>query len=90
MTSDRHIRLKRIRFRCWHRGTKEADLILGPFADRCLASLDDAEVAALEGLLEAPDTDFVKWVTGALPPAAEHDGPLLARIVDAYRDGPAR
>lgn len=90
MTDDRTIRLKRIRFRCWHRGTKEADLILGPFADRCLAGLDDGEVAALEGLLEAPDTDFVKWVTGALPPPPEHDGPLLARIIDACRGGTAR
>ena len=32
--TDEDPRLKRLRFRAWHRGFVEADLILGPFVDR--------------------------------------------------------
>ena len=31
------MRRKRLLFRSWHRGTREADLLLGPFAERHLA-----------------------------------------------------
>ena len=30
---DIAIRRRRLRYRAWHRGTKEMDLVLGPFAD---------------------------------------------------------
>jgi len=36
----RDVRCQRLLFRCWHRGTQESDLILGPFAERSLANLD--------------------------------------------------
>ena len=32
-------RRKRLRFRAWHRGIREADLILGPFADAHIDAL---------------------------------------------------
>jgi antitoxin CptB len=32
-------RRKRLLFRCWHRGTREMDLILGRFADAEIATL---------------------------------------------------
>ncbi len=38
-------RRKRLLFRCWHRGTREMDLILGRFADAEIASLSDDELA---------------------------------------------
>ena len=44
-------RRKRLLFRCWHRGTREMDLILGRFADAEIADLSDDELAQLE----APD-----------------------------------
>ncbi len=31
---DHNDRLKRLRFRAWHRGTKEADMLIGGFFDR--------------------------------------------------------
>ena len=72
-------RRKRLLFRCWHRGTREMDLILGRFADAHIASLDDGEVAVLERLLEVPDPDLFAAVTGAMPPPA-FAAALFARI----------
>jgi len=38
--------------RCWRRGTREMDLILGPFADSTLAQqLGPADLDALEALI---------------------------------------
>jgi antitoxin CptB len=76
-------RLNRIRFRAWRRGFREADLILGGFADACAAELSEADLDRFERLLEQPDHDIFAWIMGAQPPAAfDHD--LLARL-RAYR-----
>jgi len=48
-------RLKKLKFRAWRRGFREADLILGPFADTHVASFSAEELDAFERLLEAPD-----------------------------------
>ena len=47
-------RRKRLLFRCWHRGTREMDLILGRFADADIADLSESEVDELERLVELP------------------------------------
>ena len=73
-------RRKRLLFRCWHRGTRELDLILGRFADAEIADLSDDELAQLERLLEVPDPDFYAAVTGDRPLPAEDGTPLFARI----------
>ena len=64
MTETPDIRRKRLRFRAWHRGMKEADLVLGPFADKHLERLSPLELDAFEHLLEAPDPDIFDWATG--------------------------
>ena len=51
-------RRKRLLFRCWHRGTREMDLILGRFADAEIGNLSDDELTQLETLLEVPDPDL--------------------------------
>jgi len=53
-------RRKRLLFRCWHRGTREMDLILGRFADAEIATLPDEEGAELERLIKVPDPDL-QW-----------------------------
>jgi antitoxin CptB len=64
-------RLKRIRFRAWRRGFREADLILGPFADSRVRDLSPEELERFEALLEESDQDIWDWVMGAQPaPAA--------------------
>jgi antitoxin CptB len=73
-------RRKRLLFRCWHRGTREMDLILGRFADAAIASLSDDELAQFERLIEVPDPDLFAAVTGDQPLAAECDTALFLRI----------
>jgi antitoxin CptB len=78
---DKHeIRLRRLKFRSWHRGIKEMDLILGHFADRVLPTLSPEEIDQYERLIEIEDTSLYNWVTGREKTPAEHDTPLFARI----------
>ena len=74
-------RLDRIRFRAWRRGFREADMVLGPFADRVGPELTDAELTEFESLL-AEDNDHVlySWIIETAPTPAEHDTLLLARL----------
>jgi antitoxin CptB len=77
---DREARLRRLRFRAWHRGIKEMDLILGHFADQALDSLPEEEIDQLESLLEVEDTALYNWITGRENTPPQHDTALLARI----------
>jgi antitoxin CptB len=73
-------RRKRLLFRCWHRGTREMDLILGRFADAEIAGLAEDELAELELLIEMPDPDLYAALTGGALPAEEYAGGLFERI----------
>jgi antitoxin CptB len=73
-------RRKRLLFRCWHRGTREMDLILGRFADAEIASLRDDELAELELLIEVPDPDLYAALTDGKALAPEHGSALFDRI----------
>ncbi|MDT8345440.1 MAG: succinate dehydrogenase assembly factor 2 [Thermohalobaculum sp.] len=86
MTEPRETRLKRLKIRSWRRGTREMDLILGPFADTELARLGEAELAAYEALLEENDQDLYAWVSGTAEAGAPH-GPLVARIAAWHQIG---
>ena len=65
MTGVDDARLKRARFRSWHRGMREMDLILGRFADAALGALTVSELEQYERLLDISDTDLFAWITGA-------------------------
>ena len=73
-------RRKRLLFRCWHRGTREMDLILGRFADTEIAGLTDAELTLLEHLIEVPDPDLYAALTGDKPLDPEYASALYDRI----------
>ncbi|TFI60251.1 succinate dehydrogenase assembly factor 2 [Sphingomonas parva] len=77
---DREPRLKRLRFRAWHRGTKEADLLIGGFFDACSASWDESEIAWFEALLEEQDVDIMAWAIGTAPPPPAFDGEMMRRL----------
>ncbi len=79
-------RRKRLLFRCWHRGTREMDLILGRFADAEIGTLADDELDELERLIEVPDPDLYAAVTGNRPLAPGYPVALFARI-QAFRPG---
>jgi antitoxin CptB len=73
-------RRKRLLFRCWHRGMREMDLILGRFADAKIDSLTDAELTDIESLIEAPDPDLYAALSGGAPLAPEYRTALFDRI----------
>ncbi len=73
-------RQRRILFRSWHRGMREMDLILGPFADAEIASLGSSELDDYERLLEAQDRDVFSWLTGEAATPRSYDTPVLRRI----------
>ena len=81
------IRRKRLLFRSWHRGTREADLILGSFAEAHLAGWDAAQLNEYEALLECSDADLIDWITGRAAPPFEHDTGVT-RMLLAFRYSP--
>ncbi|RME14706.1 MAG: succinate dehydrogenase assembly factor 2 [Alphaproteobacteria bacterium] len=89
MTESPEHRLKRLAMRAHRRGIKEMDVILGHFADRRLASLDGAGLDAFEALLDEADHDLYQWVSGQVPPPAEHAALIaeIARVAEAAARG---
>jgi len=77
---DREPRLKRLRFRAWHRGTKEADLLIGGFFDTYGETWSAAEIDWFEALLEEQDVDIMAWAIGTAPPPPAYDGEMMRRL----------
>jgi len=80
-------RRRKLLFRCWHRGMREVDLIMGRFADAAVDALSDDELAEFERLIEVPDHDVLAWVTGEAAVPAAYDTPLFRRLRDFNRRG---
>ncbi len=73
-------RRKRARFRAWHRGMKEMDMILGGYADAKIDAMEAGELDVFEQLMEALDRDLFKWFTGEGATPDEFDTPLFRKI----------
>jgi len=84
MTSD-DARRKKLKLRAWRRGFREADLILGPFADQHVSGFTDAELDWFEALLNQADHDVYGWILERAPTPAEFDGPLMSKL-KVFRD----
>ena len=80
-------RRRRLLFRSWHRGIREADLILGRFADVHIADLSGAELDQFEKLLEAQEQDLLSWMLGQSVVPADHDTPMFRRVRDFHYRG---
>jgi antitoxin CptB len=77
---DADIRLKRLRFRAWHRGTREADYMIGGFFDAHHAGWSPGELDWFEALLEEQDVDIMGWAMGAIPVPPAWNGPMMERM----------
>ena len=75
--TDQDIRIKRLRFRAWHRGTREADLMIGGYFDAHHASWSEDELAWFEALLEEQDVDIMGWAIGSIPCPPQWDGAMM-------------
>jgi antitoxin CptB len=81
------VRRRRLLFRCWHRGIREMDLVLGHFADAHITSLSKIELDEIERLLEVPDQQIFAWVNGMEPVPSEYDTPLFLRLRNSNAKG---
>jgi antitoxin CptB len=60
-------RRKRLLYRATHRGTKEADVIIGGFFQENADRLPEARLSEAEEFLELSDLDLVDWIMGRKP-----------------------
>jgi antitoxin CptB len=77
---DRDTRLKRLRFRAWHRGVREADMLVGGYFDRWHEGWDEAETTWFEALLEEQDVDILAWAMGTAALPERWRGEMMARL----------
>jgi antitoxin CptB len=80
-SADLDVRRRRILYRSWHRGLREMDLLMGQFADARIGDLTDAELDEFEALIEVPDRDLLRWVTGEAETPSNYDGPVFRELV---------
>ena len=73
-------RLKRLRFRAWHRGVREADFMIGGFFDVHGAAWGEAEMDWFEALLEEQDADIMAWAIGTAEPPERYRGAMMGRL----------
>ena len=84
--ADADSRLKRLSFRAWRRGFREADMVLGPFVDQVGPTLSDNELDELDELLNVEDQYLYAWIIGREPTPPEHDTPLMKKVQVFMRD----
>lgn len=83
MTESLDDKRKRLFYQAAHRGTKEADLLLGRFATVYLPQLSPEQLDRLDTLLELMDNDIMDWRLGRRPVPPEHDNDVM-RLLMAF------
>ncbi|WP_374405814.1 succinate dehydrogenase assembly factor 2 [Pelagerythrobacter sp.] len=73
-------RLSRARFRAWHRGTREADYMIGGFFDRYHQSWAEPDLVWFEALLEEDDVDVMAWALGTQAVPDQFAGARMAMM----------
>jgi len=74
---DRETRLKRLRFRAWHRGVREADLMIGGFFDARSDNWGEQDIVWFETFLEEQDVDIMAWAMGTADVPEQWVGPMM-------------
>jgi antitoxin CptB len=69
--------LKRLAWRAHHRGTQEADRMIGGFFDAHHAAWNDEECALFEAMLAEQDVDIMSWAIGTAEPPPRFQGPMI-------------
>jgi antitoxin CptB len=72
--------LKRLRWRAHHRGTREADLLVGGFFDSHHAAWNAEERALFAEILEEQDVDIMAWAHGTAEPPRRFQGSMIEAL----------
>jgi antitoxin CptB len=83
-------RLKRLKFRAWHRGVREADMLVGGYFDRWHDAWDEEDMAWFEALLEEQDVDILGWAMGTADVPKRWHGTMMRRLQQLDYIGRAR
>lgn len=84
MTDQLDDRRKKLIFRSWHRGTREADLLIGSFAKENIPTFTEEQLAQFETIMERSDPDIYNWMTGREEEPEELKGDVMNMLKD-YR-----
>ena len=72
--------LKRLAWRAHHRGTREADMLVGGFFDVHHASWSADERALFEQMLSEQDVDIMAWAHGTAEPPERFAGSMIEAL----------
>ena len=72
--------LKRLAWRAHHRGTKEADLLIGGFFDAHHASWSAEDCTLFDEMLCEQDVDIMAWAHGTAEPPQRFQGPITEAL----------
>lgn len=72
---------RKLHYRAHHRGTREADAMVGGFFDAHHAEWNAAEFAWFEMLLEEQDVDIMGWAFNAQPIDPRFAGPMMDKLM---------
>jgi antitoxin CptB len=78
MPSD--LELKRLSWRAHHRGTKEADMLIGGFFDAHHGQWSADECLLFEEMLDSQDVDIMAWAHGTAEPPVRFFGPMIEAL----------
>lgn len=69
--------LRALRYRAWHRGTREADMMIGGFFDAHHASWEPHDRALFAALLTETDVDIMAWAIGTEQVPERYQGQMM-------------
>jgi antitoxin CptB len=72
--------LKRLAWRAHHRGTKEADLLVGGFFDAHHERWDADHRAKFAAMLDEQDVDIMAWAVGTAEAPERFAGPMVEAL----------
>ena len=72
--------LKRLHWRATHRGTREADMLVGGFFAAHHARWTAEECATFSAMLEEQDADILAWAHGTASPPERFEGPMMEAL----------
>ena len=71
---------KRLLYISAHRGTKEADIILGQFAQKNLPHMTAEDLACFETILSHTDAVLMQWISDPETIPTNDRTPIMARL----------
>ncbi len=80
--NDQEIRIKKLKFRAWHRGMREVDLLLGSFADQHLMKFSSDQLTQFEHILDIEDPYLYAWLSGAAALPEEEKSSVMTMMLN--------